>query len=210
MHAEAGDRISSALPFRLILPGLVLILLVDALAVSGLWPSSPFINQILPLIMLVLPWVTLVVSRERVWSLGYRQDQVFRAFGWGMVAGGFWRVISILINFWSVELGAALSAAPVFIGAILWVPLVEETFYRGYLGRTLIQKLGLWPGIILQALLFSLFPVHLTQGSMALLSIFGFGMLAGWIQHHFDNIWSAWGAHAFANVLPLLVIYRSI
>jgi membrane protease YdiL (CAAX protease family) len=38
-------------------------------------------------------------------------------------------------------------------------------------------------------------------------SIFGFGLLAGWLMHVRSSIWAPWGAHAFANLLPMLVIF---
>jgi membrane protease YdiL (CAAX protease family) len=191
---------------KAVAPGLLTILIVDLLAILNLWPTSYYINVGLTLTMLVLPWVSLVILRKSSQTLGYRKGQLIRAVGWGMIAGGVWRILSILINLLGLQLGADLNAlVPRVIGAIIWVPLVEETFFRGYLGRALIQARGLWTGIIVQALLFTFHPVHLSQGSFALVSVFGFGILAGWIQHHFNNLWSAWVAHAFANFLPILV-----
>lgn len=157
--------------------------------------------------MLFIPWITLAVTRSPIAALGFTRAQIVRAFGWGMVVGGFWRIISILINFMAVDLGAGLAGwLPMFIGGVIWVPLVEETFFRGYLLRPLMHDLGRWTGILIQALLFCLHPVHLSQGVLALISVFGFGLIAGWIQDRFGSLWAAWGAHAFANILPLLVL----
>lgn len=200
--------VKNSLSLRGIIPGLFLILLVDALALIGMWPSSGTVNLAFSLVLLALPWATIVVTRKSVTNLGYQRAQALRALGWGVVAGGLWRITSVLINLWSIRLGNGYFGwiSPV-IGAIVWVPLVEETYFRGYLGRALSTSIGLWPGIVAQALLFTLQPVHLSQGLVALISVFGFGVLTGWIQTRFDSIWSAWGAHAFANVLPLLFYF---
>jgi membrane protease YdiL (CAAX protease family) len=201
-------KVTNSLSLRAIIPGLFLILLVDALAFIGMWPSTGIVNLAFSLVLLVLPWATLVVTRKSVTNLGYQRAQALRALGWGMVAGGLWRITSILINLSGIKLGYSYIdwISPV-LGAIVWVPLVEETYFRGYIGRTLSTSIGLWPGIVAQALLFTLQPVHLSQGLIALISVFGFGVIAGWIQNRFDSIWAAWGAHAFANVLPLLILF---
>jgi membrane protease YdiL (CAAX protease family) len=200
--------VANSLSLGAIIPGLLLILLVDALALIGLWPSSGSVNLVLSLVLFVLPWVTIVVTRTSVKKLGYRHTQFLRTFGWGMVAGGLWRIFSILLNMWAIRLGDNYTnwISPL-IGAVVWVPLVEETYFRGYIGRALSNSIGFWPGIVAQALLFTLQPVHLSQGLMALISVFGFGVLAGWIHTRFDSIWSAWGAHAFANLLPLIIYF---
>jgi membrane protease YdiL (CAAX protease family) len=200
-------RADNSLSLRAIFPGLFLILLVDALAILGIWPSGS-VNLVFSLVLFLLPWATLVVTRTSVNKLGYRQTQFLRTFGWGMVAGGIWRIFSVLINLWVIRLGGnELNWISSIMGAIIWVPLVEETYFRGYIGRALSNSIGLWPGIVTQALLFTLQPVHLSQGYLALISVFVFGVLAGWIHTRFDSIWSAWGAHAFANFLPLLIAF---
>lgn len=198
------DRLS----LRAVAPGFILILLVDILTVSGIWPKLGWINNLLSLTLVCLPWATLIVLRKPIESLGYQQKDFLRILGWGVVAGGLWRLVSIVFNLWWVDLGALnLAWISRFLGAIVWIPLVEETFFRGYLGRAFSKGIGVWPGILLQALLFTLQPVHWNQGGIALLSIIGFGLLAGWLQQHWDSIWSSWGAHAFANLLPLLILY---
>jgi membrane protease YdiL (CAAX protease family) len=90
--------------------------------------------------------------------------------------------------------------------AILWVPFVEETFFRAYIGRSISRSWGVIPGIVIQALVFTLLPSHVAQGMWHMLSIFAFGVLAGWLLHVRRSLWAPWGAHAFANLLPLLVL----
>jgi membrane protease YdiL (CAAX protease family) len=80
---------------------------------------------------------------------------------------------------------------------------IEETFFRGYLGRGLAGQWGFWPSLLIQSMLFAFHPVHWAQGWPHWISIFGFGCLAGWLVERRQSIWSAWGAHAFANLIPV-------
>ena len=202
------DKEADQLSLRAVAPGLILILLVDILTLCGFWPQQGWINHLLSLTLLSLPWVTLIVLRKPVRCLGYQRKDFLRIFGWGIVAGGFWRLLSIIFNLWWVNLGG-LDVAWIsrIVGALIWIPLIEETFFRGYLLRPLMTGIGVWPGILFQALFFTIQPVHWNQGGLALLSIFGFGLLAGWLQQHWDSIWPSWGAHAFANLLPMIVLF---
>jgi membrane protease YdiL (CAAX protease family) len=202
----AKDKLKQ-LPLRGVIPGILLVSIVDALTIADRWPDDVLWNLAYSLVLVILPLITIAVLRLPPVSLGYDRRDLLRSFGWGMVAGGFWRLISLLLNLWLVNPGwsPVLGFGQLF-GALIWVPLVEETFFRGYLGRALSSALGMWPGILIQAIFFSLQPVHWQQGLLALMSIFGFGLLAGWLQHRFNNIWAPWGAHALANLLALLLL----
>lgn len=201
---EGGSQLS----LKAVAPGLLLILVVDGLSIGGLWPQQGWINLLLSITLLSLPWVTLIVLRKPIDSLGYQRADFLRIFGWGIVAGGMWRLLSILFNMWWANLGVSdVVWVPQIFGALIWIPLIEETFFRGYLLRPITNAIGIWPGIIIQALLFTLQPVHWNQGGIALISVFGFGVLAGWLQQRWGSIWPSWGAHAFANLLPMLIFF---
>jgi membrane protease YdiL (CAAX protease family) len=205
LNSLEGGHERHCLSLRAVLPGLLLILIVDLITISGFWPNLGWVNSGLFLFMACVPWATLLILRKPIACLGYSRAQLLRSFGWGMVVGGIWRVFSLSFNLWWTNLGdRPIQWAPL-IGALIWVPLVEETFFRGYLGRALSGKFRPWPGILIQAALFTLHPVHWSQGALSLMSVLGFGVIAGWLQLRFNNIWSAWGAHAFANVLPHLL-----
>lgn len=194
------------LTIRAILPGLAFILLLDAVTVAGWLPRLPVVARVWPWVMAVLPWTTLLVVRGAPAALGYRRRRALAEYGWGMVAGGAWRVLSLAFNLALASGGDRLGWAASLVAGLIWAPLVEETFFRGYLGRAMVGRWGLWPGTLAQAVLFTLTPVHWSQGGLHLISIFGFGVLAGWLTQARRSLWSAWGAHGFANVLPLLLI----
>ncbi|TFH31837.1 MAG: CPBP family intramembrane metalloprotease [Anaerolineales bacterium] len=209
MPTQALDeaRTDRHLSLRAVAPGLILILVVDVFAVAGIWPQTGWVNDCLTLMLASLPWATVVVLGKSTRILGYVRKEFLRVFGWGVVAGGFWRLLSMLFNLGWLNLGSAGGWLFPLVGALIWVPLIEETFFRGYLGRALSHALGVWPGILLQAILFTFQPVHWSQAGIGILSVLGFGILAGWLQQRWDSIWPAWGAHAFANLLPLLLSF---
>jgi membrane protease YdiL (CAAX protease family) len=158
------------------------------------------------LILAVIPWITLLVLRVSPALLGFTRKGALAMFGWGMLAGAVWRGISLGINtLWVVGATRLSNGAAAWVTGVALVPTIEEIFFRGYLGRTLVSSLGRFWGIVLQAILFSLHPGHWVQGWPHLISIFGFGLLAGWLVSTRGGLWSALGAHAFANALPAML-----
>ena len=208
LHAdkEGDENPYSALPLWSILPGLIYILAVDFLTITGWLGSAQVFLQTWSLVLAVIPWVTLLVVRGSPSMFGYTRIRGFVDYGWGMVAGGIWRGLSMAFNLWWqggwTEIGWGVLG---WIGALVFIPLIEETFFRGYLERTLRLRIGVWPAIFIQGILFSLHPGHWTQGYFHLISIFLFGILAGWLMERRGSIWAAWGAHGFANILPQIL-----
>jgi membrane protease YdiL (CAAX protease family) len=91
------------------------------------------------------------------------------------------------------------------LSALVVVPLLEESFFRGYLQADLAARWGPYVAVVVQALLFALHPLHGVQGWSAFPSIFLFGLLAGGLVQISRSIWCAWGAHGAGNILPALV-----
>lgn len=188
---------------KLVLPGLIAMMAIDLLAVFGRWRVIPGGDVVHTLILLATPWLALLIAGRPPTAFGYHRHRMLLNLGWGAVAGGGWRLASLLINI--IALGSSLQVDRLWMwcSALLWVPFLEETFFRGYLGRNLAAHLGTWPGIIIQAAVFTFQPYHLGQGWPGIAGVFGFGLLAGWLMHRRGSIWAAWGAHAFANALVL-------
>lgn len=201
----APESRAEPLPMRAVLPGLVFVVVLDLATVAGWLPRCGVLAVAWPWVLAALPWITLVVLRASPETLGYTRRRAVLDYGWGLVAGGVWRGLSLALNL-AVASGADVLGWPGTLWAgLMWVPLVEETFFRGYLGRALVRRLGPFVGIVVQAVLFTLTPVHWAQGGLHLISILAFGLLAGWLTKARRSLWSAWGAHGFANVLPLLL-----
>ena len=78
-------------------------------------------------------------------------------------------------------------------------PISEELFFRGFIFRGLLPKMGPWGAIAASALVFSAF--HLSPG--ALVPIFITGFLLAWLYWRTGSLWAAIGAHAGQNALAL-------
>ena len=78
-------------------------------------------------------------------------------------------------------------------------PLSEELFFRGFIFRGLLPKMGPWGAIAASALVFSAF--HLSLGG--LVPIFITGFLLAWLYWRTGSLWAAIGAHAGQNALAL-------
>lgn len=102
---------------------------------------------------------------------------------------------------------------------IAWVKtsLSEEIFFRGFLGKRLVKKLGFRTGNILQALIFGavhllLFALLLKAGAGACLFIFALSTLAGWVVGYIKekyargSIVPGWLAHGLGNSISYYVI----
>lgn len=202
-HLSPEERDKTHLPVAAVVPGLIYILFVDIISVLDLGHVfEPYFNS-WSLIFAVLPWVVLLGLRKPASFYGYKMERGLAIFGWGMVAGAVWRGLSMgflyLVQSDWTQVG--WNALWLF-GMLIWIPFVEETFFRAYLQSALVWKYGRWPGILIQAILFSFHPAHWSQGWIKVISIFSYGLLSGWLYDRFKSIWAPWGAHAFANVLP--------
>jgi membrane protease YdiL (CAAX protease family) len=78
-------------------------------------------------------------------------------------------------------------------------PMSEEIFFRGFIFRGLLPKMGPWGAITASALVFSAF--HLSLGVMVPIFITGF--LLAWLYWRTGSLWAAIGAHAGQNALAL-------
>jgi membrane protease YdiL (CAAX protease family) len=101
--------------------------------------------------------------------------------------------------------------------ALFKTALSEEIFFRGFLGKQLINKLGFTTGNIVQAVIFGL--VHLlllwqlTNAPMfAVIFIFFFSTLAGWtigyikVKYANGSIVPGWIAHGVGNTISYSII----
>lgn len=189
-----------------ILPGLLFALGVGLLSVCGWHPVASPWGLALSLVMATLPWATVLVLRHPISALGYTGRRALARYGWGMVTGAAWRGLSMLLNLhWAAGWPLASTAGPLLQGFVV-IPLVEETFFRGYLGLGLRPRLG-WAGaVVVQAVLFTLLPGHWGQGVPGVIGVLVFGLLSGALVAKTGSVWAAWGAHGLANVLPGLLL----
>ena len=92
-----------------------------------------------------------------------------------------------------------------FALVVLWVPLTEEVFFRGFVFAGLAGSLGSVKAGLASALLFAL--LHGSLG--VLIPIFVTGLALAWVYHRTGSIWSSFGAHSLQNLLALSVSLTS-
>lgn len=85
----------------------------------------------------------------------------------------------------------------VFVG-----PFVEELVFRGALLRGLEARLGAWPAIIIQAVLFAAF--HRSWWLLLPMTVLGIAL--GWLAHERRGLWPAIALHALYNALSVAAV----
>ena len=79
-------------------------------------------------------------------------------------------------------------------------PLSEEIFFRGFIFRGLVPKVGPYGAMVVSGAIFTGF--HLSLG--ALIPIFITGFLLAWLYWRTGSLWASIGAHAGQNALALI------
>ena len=87
-----------------------------------------------------------------------------------------------------------------FQALALITPFSEELFFRGFVFRGLLPKVGPYSGMVISAAIFSGF--HISLG--ILVPIFITGLLLAWLYWRTGSLWASVGAHAGQNALALL------
>lgn len=94
--------------------------------------------------------------------------------------------------------GLALAALMV----VLVGPYVEECVFRGALLRGLEARIGAWPAIIVQALLFAVF--H--RSWWLLFPMSALGIVLGWLARERGSLWPAIALHAAYNAITVAAV----
>ena len=97
-------------------------------------------------------------------------------------------------------LGEGWGALASAFAVVVWTPLAEETFFRGFLFAGLAAKFGLGIGIAASSAIFA--ASHASIG--ALVPIMVAGALFAWIYHKSGSLLPAALAHASQNLLAFL------
>jgi membrane protease YdiL (CAAX protease family) len=191
------------------LPGLAFVLVLEAAywfggSTARAWLLAHTWSWLIPFVG--IPVAYLLVSRQGAGALGYHRRLGMSWYARGFALGALWRLLDVATNYWQVfRLSSPGGLAGSLLSALVVVPLLEESFFRGYLQPGLAARWGPVVAVLVQALLFALHPLHAVQGWSALPSIFLFGLLAGLLYGYSRTIWSVWGAHGAGNVLPVVV-----
>lgn len=103
------------------------------------------------------------------------------------------------------------------ITALVKTSLTEEIFFRGFIGKRLINGLGFDRGNLIQAVIFGMLHVvlffsQLQDSPMAIILIFLFSSLMGWLIGYANekksngSIITGWICHGMGNLVLYIVI----
>jgi len=97
------------------------------------------------------------------------------------------------------------SACPVllWIAVVIFTPLLEETFFRGFLFAGFIQsRIGLIGTIIITSLIWT--TLHIQYEVYELATIFILGIILGIVRYRTNSLWAPILMHAFNNLLAMI------
>ena len=89
-----------------------------------------------------------------------------------------------------------------FLMVVVLAPLAEEIAYRGLWLRAAQRRLGIIGGIVLSAAVFAV--MHLQPYDT--LSLFGIGLVLGWLASRFRRLGPSICAHAWFNLAAFIVL----
>ncbi len=90
-----------------------------------------------------------------------------------------------------------------WIAAIVFAPLFEETFFRGFLFKGFWQsRLGIIPTILLMSITWT--SLHYEYGILSMIMLFIFGICLGIARYRTNSLLTPLLMHAFWNAIALL------
>jgi len=87
--------------------------------------------------------------------------------------------------------------------AVVGAPILEEALFRGFMLPIMIERVGRWPGIVLNAALFGL--IH-SADPWAIVPVFGVGVMAAWLRDKSGGIGVGVVFHATNNLCALMLV----
>ncbi len=92
-----------------------------------------------------------------------------------------------------------------FILSVYMIPIAEEVIFRGVFTTTLMENLGLVPGVLVGGMVFAAFHAFAySYNLIPILYAFGFGVMAGLTTAKFKSVLPGIIAHAIVNFLAFL------
>ncbi len=126
---------------------------------------------------------------------------------------GFTALYEMTVNWLSIErlmpeplpvelFGEGAIRVLIVASVALLIPVVEETFFRGFLFVGLAARYGLPTGLVASAGVFAI--AHADVRTM--IPIFVAGLLFGWAYHVTKTLWVPVAAHACQNLAALMLL----
>jgi len=97
--------------------------------------------------------------------------------------------------------------AVMIVVAVVVAPLWEEILFRGFLQPFLTRRTGVWPALVLTAILFSL--IHDVPGSRFLMwpvTLFPLALALGYAYHRTQRLSASILLHVLHNLIPVVLL----
>ncbi len=133
----------------------------------------------------------------------------------GLLWGLFGCIFVVALEFGKILQGHAVTSqsTDTWVNVILLVGLMEEIPFRGFLFQKLQSNFGFIGSMLLSSLLFALIHVPLwvstgqsTHLPLALILVFGVGVLACIVLKLSESLWSSIIVHTFYNILTAIFV----
>ena len=134
---------------------------------------------------------------------------------WMLPILGFGQLLSWVMEMWSIppepqvmmQAFVNSSGTPIGIAAFLFIvlgaPFLEEVLFRGFIQPALVQRWGMWPGIVMASVVFG--GMHGTD-AWAVLPTFVIGIGAGWLRERTGGLSAPVLLHAVNNLVAVVVM----
>lgn len=119
-----------------------------------------------------------------------------------MVAGGRpeEQMVAVLLN-----VDGIASRISTFICVVIFIPIIEEVIFRGFLIDILRKKLAAIYAILVSAMIFGIF-----HGLTAFVPITCLGIIMGYMRYRNNGLWTPIAFHGLNNALSLTVIWLGL
>lgn len=195
-----------------------------AVAVSGETEGAPIVAAglavalVFDVILLAITWrLSIKKYSLPLSSLGFRSlssDQLWVPLVVGLSAQGTAVAFAALIRLAGADLEQDLedlfetrALLPLTgVATLLAAPLAEETFFRGFVFRGLLGRLGLLRAATVSGFLFALPHVTGPDSAGLVVPFTLIGMLFAWVYYRTGSLWSTIGAHFLFNLISFVAL----
>jgi membrane protease YdiL (CAAX protease family) len=195
-----------------------------AVVVTGETEGAPIVAAglavalVFDLVLLAIAWALSVRKYSlSLASLGFRSlssDRLWIPLAVGLSAQVIAVVFAALIQLLGADLEQDLeelfetrALLPLTgVVTLLAAPLAEETFFRGFVFRGLLGRLGLWRAAAVSGFLFALPHVTGADSAGLVVPFTLIGMLFAWVYYRTGSLWSSIGAHFLFNLISFVAL----
>lgn len=140
-------------------------------------------------------------------ELGWTREKLVASIGFGLLGAVLLMALNmagalIMLSMTGANMPANPPAIPspghllmIFLWGFLFASWQEENLFRGYLQPLLIARTGYWPGIVLQAALFSLAHIGYFTTLFPFVLSFIIGLVLGWMRGRDRSLVAPFLAH---------------